>query len=137
MSKRRSDSMKPRKRRPGTQPLKDAHPAATGGEVIIRKLTPEQLREYRRSGVLPLSQDIPLVGIAPVPVLPPRAGSPWLKRSPDSSGIATATIVRIEAGLDVRPASILRITESLGVEPMAISEYAHLRGQENETTAQD
>ncbi len=83
MSRKRGSQDRPRrKRRPGTQPLKDAHPAATGGEVIIRKLTPEQLREYRRTGVLPLSQDIPLVGIAPVPVLPPRAGSHWLKRSP-------------------------------------------------------
>lgn len=50
-----------RKRRPGTSPLKDAHPARDGGAVITRRMTPEQLHHYRRTGELPDLDDVPII----------------------------------------------------------------------------
>ncbi len=57
-----------------------------------------------------------------------RADRAWsIRKLSEDSGVATATIVRIEAGYDVRPVSILRIAQTLGVEPMAIQEYVDQR----------
>lgn len=62
-----------------------------------------------------------------------RGDRAWsIRRLAEESGIATATIVRIEAGHDVRPASILRIAETIGVEPMAISEYVAQRQRQRD-----
>lgn len=60
-----------------------------------------------------------------------RGDRAWsIRRLSEESGVATATIVRIEAGQHVRPASILRIAQALGVEPMAIREYVEQRARE-------
>lgn len=59
-----------------------------------------------------------------------RASRAWsIRRLADESGVATKTIMRIEAGQDVRMASVARIAAALGVEPMAIREYVDQRAR--------
>ncbi len=106
MSRNRGSQDRPRrKRRPDTAPRPDAHPASTGGTVIHRQMTPQQIAEYQRSCVMPPSPDIPLVGMSAVPVLPPQAGSPWLKRSPDSTRRLVEAAGAVTIDPPTRPAS--------------------------------
>lgn len=53
------------------------------------------------------------------------------------AGIATQTIVRIEAGQDMRPSTVVKLATALGVEPMGIREYVEQRERDNETAIQD
>ncbi len=67
-----------------------------------------------------------------------RGDRAWsIRRLAEESGVATQTIVRIEAGQDMRPSTVAKLAAALGVEPMVIQEYRAQRERDNETAAQD
>lgn len=59
-----------------------------------------------------------------------REDRAWsIRRLAGEAGVAPKTIMRIEAGQDIRPASVARIAAALGVEPMTIQEYREQRAR--------
>ncbi len=59
-----------------------------------------------------------------------RGDRAWsIRRLAAEATVAPKTVLRLEAGDDVRPASVARIAEALGVEPMAIQEYREQRAR--------
>ena len=67
-----------------------------------------------------------------------RGDRAWsIRRLSEEAGVATQTIVRIEAGQEMRPSTVAKLAAALGIEPMALREYVDQRERDNETTVQD
>ena len=59
-----------------------------------------------------------------------RADRAWsIRRLAQEADVAPKTVLRLEAGEDVRLASVERIARALDVPPMLIAEYVTQRGR--------